>query len=310
MTGQLHVLSSRAVVGAFFKKLEEVSTAGWVDMVASKFTSNMPIETYAFLADSPVMKEKTSNYTKTTLGKSSFTLANKRFAAFLEVDEDDFRRDKTGQILTRVNELAVRAAQLPMRLLSASLNTSSGAGDLCYDGLSLYNASHVTLGGSSVNNIVTKTCTVTGVPTTAEAVDGMLSALVRIIGFPDDAGEPRNEFAQRFVAMCPPGQWAAVTAAVRNQYLQNAATNTLQNTGFEVIPIMNPRLTSTTKVNIFRADSDVKAMIWQDEVPAQLASLIEGSDYWTLNDARVYAAKRVCNGGSGRFDQTVQLVFA
>jgi phage major head subunit gpT-like protein len=306
MTGTLKGLGSRAIIGAFFKRLEEVTAASWIGSIATPFTSNQESETYTFLGDAPTMKEKVSNYTKEGLRRYEFTLKNKRFGAGLEIDEDDWRRDKTSQIMVRVNELAVRAAQLPQKLISDLINANGNA----YDGAAFFHdSSHVTASGAVVDNIVTQTAATGTSPTIAEATDGLLAAIQQMLGFKDDAGEPRNEFAQRFVVMCPPVMWAAIVGAIRNDFTSNGATNTLRNSGFQIDPVMNPRLTSTDSVFLFRADSDVKPFVWQDEVPTELRPLVEGSDYHTLNDARLYFAKRVCNAGYGRFDQAVKLQF-
>lgn len=306
MTGTLKGLGSRAIIGAFFKRLEEVAAASWINMIATPFTSNQESETYTFLGDAPTMREKVSNYTKEGLHRYEFTLKNKRFGAGLEIDEDDWRRDKTGQILVRVNELAVRAAQLPQKLISDLLNANGNA----YDGVAFYHdTGHVTKAGNTIDNIVTQAAATGTTPTIQEATDGLLQAIQTILGFKDDAGEPRNEFAQRFVVMCPVTQWAPILGAIRNDFTGNGASNTLRASGFTIEPVMNPRLTDQASVHVFRADSEIKPFVWQDEVPTELRPLTEGSDYHTLNDARLYFAKRVCNAGYGRFDQAVKLTF-
>jgi len=305
MTLNLKGLGSRAIIGAFFKRLEEAQTAGWTADVATMFNSNQESETYTFLSDSPSLTEWSSNRTAQSMKRFEFSVKNKKFSAGLQIDEDDLRRDKTGQILVRVNELAARAAQLPQRIISDLLIANGNA----YDGVAFYATTHKTESGATVDNIVTQTCTTSGVPTVAEAASGILSSITRIMSFVDDMGEPRNEFARRFAVMVPAALYGSVVGAIRNDFLTSGSSNQLMATGMEIVPYINSRLTSTTVAYVFRTDADVRAFVWQDEVAPMMSTLEEGSDFYTLNDARMFFAKRVCNGGYGRFDQTVRLTF-
>jgi len=305
MTLNLKGLGSRAIIGAFFKRLEEAQTAGWTADVATMFNSNQESETYTFLSDSPSLTEWSSNRTAQSMKRFEFSVKNKKFSAGLQIDEDDLRRDKTGQILVRVNELAARAAQLPQRIISDLLIANGNA----YDGVAFYASTHKTESGATVDNLVTQTCTSSGVPTVAEAASGILNSITRIMSFVDDMGEPRNEFARRFAVMVPAALYGSVVGAIRNDFLTSGSSNQLLATGMEIVPYINSRLTTATHAYIFRTDADVRAFVWQDEVAPMMSTLEEGSDFYTLNDARMYFAKRVCNGGYGRFDQTVRLTF-
>jgi hypothetical protein len=179
-----------------------------------------------------------------------------------------------------------------------------------FDGVAFYNSGHVTESGATINNTVTQTCTAGGIPTVSEAASGILTAITRIMSFVDDSGEPRNEFARRFAVMVPAALYGSVVGAIRNDFLTSGSSNQLLATGMEIVPYVNSRLTSASVAYVFRTDADVRAFVWQDEVAPMMSTLEEGSDFHTLNDARMFFAKRVCNGGYGRFDQTVRLTFA
>lgn len=306
MTGSLQGLGSRAIIGAFFKRLEEAQMAAWTSSIASMFTSNQVSETYTMLGDAPRLTEIVSNKLKQGLKRFEFTVTNKKFGAMLEIDSDDFRRDKTSQIMVRINELAVRAAQLPQRIISDLIIANGNA----YDGVAFFHDSgHVNENGDTIDNIVTQAAATGTLPTVAEATEGLLLAIQQILSFKDDAGEPRNEFAQKFVVMVPTVLWAPIVGAIRNDFTSNGATNTLRQSGFEITPVMNPRLTAVDKAFVFRADADVKPFVWQDELPTEVRSLEQDSDNYVLTDNLLYAVKRVCNGGYGRFDQACQLTF-
>lgn len=305
MTGTLKALGSRAIIGAFNKRLEEAMRAGWTSLLALQIASNQESETYEFLSDAPSLTEWGKQRTKTGVKNWEFSVKNKKFSAGLEIDEDDWRRDKTGQILVRVNELAARAAQLPQKILSSLIVANSNA----YDGVAFYHATnHKTLSGATIENAIQIAAATGTVPTNAEMETALLTAIEKLLGFVDDAGEPRNEFAQNFAVMVPTAMWKQLAAVLRNDFIAAGTSNSLKSTGFTISPIMNPRLAAPF-MYVFRTDSDVKPFVWQDEVPTIMQPLTEGSDYHTLNDARMYFVKRVCNGGFGRFDQTVRVEF-
>lgn len=306
MTGMLKALGSRAIIGAFNKRLEEVSQSSWLPTLALSIASNQEIETYDFLSDTPAMAEWVGNRTKQGLKVLEFSVRNKKFSGGLEIDEDDFRRDKTGQIMVKVNGLAARAAQLPQKIISGLINTNGNA----YDGVAFYHASsHKNLNNDTIDNAIQVAAATGTVPTAAEMETAILTAIEKILGWKDDSGEPRNEFAQEFTVMVPTTLWKQASAALKNDYVAAGQSNSIKAMGFTINLVMNPRLTSQVYMYVHRSDSDVKAFVWQDEVPTMMQPLTEGSDFHILHDKRAYFVKRVCNGGYGRFDQSCRVEF-
>jgi len=305
-SGNLKLLGNRAIIGAFNKRLDEVQQASWVASLAMMLDSNVETETIAFLSDAPAMKERGSNLPAKSVRPYSFTIVNKDFAAGLEVKEADVRRDKTDLIMIRARELAARAAQLPQKVLSSIIQLNGNA----YDGVAFYHASsHLTLNGDTVANAIQVAAATGTTPTNAEMETGILTAIESILGFKDDEGEPRNEFAQVFTVMVPVALWKQASAALRNDFIASGTSNSIKASGFTINLVMNPRLTSAVYMYVFRADSDVKGLVWQDEVMPVMESLVTGSEHTILTGQHLYLAKRTGNGGFGRFDQTVRVEF-
>ena len=301
MTGALKALGSRAIIGAFNKRLEEVTTASWVPSLAMVMPSNQEVETYEFLSDAPAFQEWASERIKRGLKPWDFAVRNKKFGAQLEIDEDDFRRDKTGQILIRTNDLAKRAAQLPQKVLSSLINTNGVA----YDGVAMWHASnHKNLNGDTIDNAIQVTAATGTVPTNQEVETAILSAIEKILGWKDDAGEPRNEDAKVFTVMVPSTLWKQANAAVKNDYPAAGTSNTLRSSGFTINLVMNARLSSQVYIYVFRADSDVKWLVWQDEVLPVMQY-----EFSVQKDMHYFPAKRIGNGGYGRFDQSCRVEF-
>jgi hypothetical protein len=304
-SGMLKALGTRVVKGAFNKRLEEVQTASWVPKLGMTITTDVETETLAFLSDAPAMKERGSNLPKKGLRPYTFSITNKDFSAGLEVKDSDMRRDKTGQIMIRAGELGARAAQLPQKVLSELIIANGTA----YDGVAFYATTHTTLAGNTINNALQVAAATGVIPTNAEMETAILTAIEAILGWKDDEGEPRNEFAQEFTVMVPTTLWKQASAALKNDYIAAGTSNSIKASGFTINLVMNPRLTNQAMMFVFRSDSDVKSLVWQDEVLPYMESLTEGSEYAILNSRFLFAAKRIGNGGYGRFDQAVRVEF-
>lgn len=306
-SGALKALGSRSIIGAFNKRLEEVSMASWVRDIALMITTDVETETIAFLSDTPKMRERvTDNLPEKGVRPYTFTVTNKDFSAALPVRSADWRRAKTDQITIRARELGARAAQLPQSVLSTLLINNGNA----YDGVAFYHATnHVNLNGDQVPNAIQVPAATGTTPTNAEMETAILTGIETIIGLKDDEGEPHNEFAQSFVVMVPVALWKQASAALRNDFIAAGTSNSIKASGFNIRLVMNPRLTSNVFIYIFREDSDVRALVWQDEVLPVMQSLTQGSEYEILNDRMLFVAKRSGNGGYGRFDQTCRVEF-
>lgn len=305
-SGTLKALGTRSIVGAFNKRLEEVTQASWVSQLAMMIDTNVETETIGFLSDTPMMRERVSGRPAKTLRPYTFSITNKEFSAGIEVKEADWRRDKTGQIAIRARELGARAAQLPQSVISQLIIDNGNA----YDGVAMWHATnHITQSGFVVNNAIQVAAATGTIPTDAEMATAILSGCKQIISFKDDENEPRNEFAKSFTLMVPVDLWPQAQAAIGNEFLAAGQSNTLRTSGLRINLVMNPRLTSSVLMFLFRDDSDVKALVWQDEVLPAMRSLTEGSEYATINSRFLFLADRTGNGGYGRFDQTCRIEF-
>ncbi len=101
-------LSSRAIIGEFYARLEQNDGAAWMGRISNLFQSNQESETYKWLGMAPAMREWVGGRQAKGFRENGITIANKRYEATLEVLLDEMRRDKTGQVMVRVAELAQR----------------------------------------------------------------------------------------------------------------------------------------------------------------------------------------------------------
>lgn len=280
----LKSLSSRAIIGSFYARLEVATAASWIGQLGMKFTSDQESETYKWLGMTPAMREWIGGRQAKSFRDDGITITNKKFEATLEVPVDWVRRDKTGQIMVRVDEMATRAVTHWQSLLSTLIINAESA--TCYDGQYFFDTDHSTGDSGSQSNDITvdisaMPATVHGTATapSPEEVRAMvLGGVEKILGFKDDRGEPMNELAREFVVMVPTTYFSAAAAALSNPIV-GGDTNVMTNLdGFRFTPVVNPRLTWTDKLAVFRADGTVKPFILQDEYDVKVGAVAEGSE--------------------------------
>jgi phage major head subunit gpT-like protein len=298
MSGQS--LSSRAIIGSFYHALEQNVGAAWIDPISMQFQSNQESESYKWLGMSPMMREWVGGRQAKGFRENGVIIANKKFEATLEIPVDWIRRDKTGQIMVRVNDLARRANAHWASLLSALIIAGEAA--VCYDGEYYFDTDHVEGDSGTQSNDISYDAVSTTAPTAAEMQTAILNSIQAIYGFKDDQGQPLNEDASSFLVMVPVPFLQAAGQALGAQVISstsNLITATGNLGGFSVNLAVNPRLSWTTKFATFRTDGDVSAFIRQEEEPISVAAIAEGSELEFTDDVHQYGIKAMRNVGYG-----------
>lgn len=294
-------LSSRAIIGAFYERLQQNVGTAWVDALSMLFTSDQESETYKWLGMAPAMREWIGGRNAKGFRENGITIANKKFEATLEVLLDELRRDKTGQIMVRVNEMADRANAHWAKLLSALIVAGESA--VCYDGQYFFDTDHAEGESGTQSNDITYNVANPTAPTAAEMEQIVLSAVSQILGFKDDQGEPMNEGATNFRVMVPVPFLGAAAAALKNPVIVDGAgsrTNTITNIGgYNFALDVNGRLGWTDKLMVCRADGNAKPFIRQQEQDLQVSAIAEGSELEFREDKHHYGIKAIRNVGYG-----------
>ncbi|MEO8153567.1 MAG: Mu-like prophage major head subunit gpT family protein [Rhizobacter sp.] len=288
------LLSSRAIMGMYFARLEVDPGVAWLNGVSNLFNSDQASETYNFLGQSPTMREWVGGRQAKGFSGQGVTIVNKHYEATIEVAKRDARRDKTGQIEARIQEFADRAQTHWASLVSVAI--LAGASTVCYDGQFYFDTDH-SEGKSGVQSnsisvdISTLAAQVHGVvaaPSVEEMQQAMLAGITQILSIKDDQGEPMNESARSFLVKVPPSLYMVAVAATSGlttaALQQNLNPNMIAN--FKIEVAMNTRLTAwTDKFAIFRTDSPIKGLIRQTEQDVELKAKAEGSEFEFDNDA-------------------------
>lgn len=287
------ILSSRAIIGMYYASLETNPGTAWIDGVSNMFNSDQASETYAFLGQSPKMREWIGGRQALGLPGNSLTIINKHYESTLEIAVKDARRDKTGQIMARVADFSSRAQTHWASLLSTLL--LNGPSTACYDGQFFFDTDHSEGDSGIQDNDITvdistfdSTRDVVTNPTAIQAQAAIVKAIAQILSFKDDKGEPMNENAMQFMVIVPIGLYIPMLAAI-NVLTTAAMTQNINPTvakpGMMIDVVMNPRLTWTDSFAVFRTDSPIKAFIRQSEMDVELKAKAEGSEFEFDNDA-------------------------
>lgn len=277
-------LSSRAIIGTFYQRLEVLTSASWIGGISMEFQSDQESETYKWLGMSPAMREWIGGRQAKGLRENGVTITNKLWEATLEIPVDWMRRDKTGQILVRVDDMASRAVTHWQSLLSGLI--IGGESLVCYDGQYFFDTDHAQGDSGTQSNDIT--VDISAVPASLhgtatlpspEELRAMVFAGVeKILGFKDDQGEPMNELARKFLVMVPLGWMTATVAALRNPVVGGDTNTVTSLDGYTFEVAVNPRLTWTDKLAVFRVDGSVKPFIRQEEFGVQVDAVAEGSE--------------------------------
>ena len=298
-------LGSRAIIGKFFAALEQYTGSSWIDLVSVLFDSDQESETYKWLGQSPVLREWIGGRHAKGFRENGITIVNKKFEATMDILCDWIRRDKTGQIQVRINELAQRAVGHYGGLLSTLI--LAGTSGLCYDGKAFFAATHTEGDSGTQKNLLTNAevaaldVTTATTPTVAEAIKAILGVIAYMLGIKDDQAEPMNSEAKNFLVMTSVTLWPYLVHAVMGEPSANESNvlKELKKQGFTVSVMANPRLTYTTQFATFRTDAPASALIRQEEEKITVGAKADGSEYEFDNDAHQYGIKAIRNVGYG-----------
>jgi hypothetical protein len=251
-------LTSRGILADLTQALSQGDGA-LVTAMARKFTSDQGSEEYAWLGQSPAMREWLGGRSAKDLREFSFSVANKEYEASIQVTVPELRRAKTDAIQIRINDLATRVNAHPYRLITNLI--VAGESNVCYDGQFFFDTDHAEFDSGTQDNDLTYAAATGTTPTVDEMRGAIIQAAQKMYGFKDDRGEPINENVRQFGVMVPMIYWAQAVEAVNLATVANGGQNLLQNMpncSFTVIP--NVRLDAagwTTKFATFAMDGDV-----------------------------------------------------
>lgn len=317
--GLYSTLDSRDIVADFYPRLEAEMENIWAAKISLTVPSDTETENYKWLGQVPALREWVGGRHEVPLNKYSMTLSNVEYEATLPIDVADLRRDKTGQLRVRVGDLARRTAthwnSLESTLIS---NGTAGNSGLCYDGQYFFDTDHDESGSNQSNDLTSSEVpasdvTTTAAPTATEAANIIVQTIGHIRTLTDDAGEPINQDAKRFMIMCTKGAiWAAFQNAVFQDNLgSNTVTNPvrgIQRDGYSFEVVLNSRITAADAIYMFAMDGNLP-FVMQEEVPVSTQLIGEGSEEEFKNKRHLFGVSATRAAGYAWWQSAVYLPF-
>lgn len=308
-------LSSRAIIGAYYARLETNPGMVWIDGISNLFNSDQSSETYNWIGQTPAMRAWIGKRQAKGFTGQGITIANTHYEATIEFAVKDVRRDKTGQITARMQEFADRGSTHWASLLSTLL--LGGASALCYDGQYFFDTDHSEGDSGSQSNKITVDISAlpaavhgsVTAPSVEEMQQSILAGIAQILGFKDDRGEPMNENAAQFMVVAPIGLYLTAVAAVSTLATAALQQNLNPNiiAGLRVDVQMNARLTWTDTFAVVRTDSPIKAFIRQTEQDIEIKAKAEGSEFEFDNNAWQFGIDAWRGVGYGHWQRACQV---
>jgi phage major head subunit gpT-like protein len=300
-------LTSRAVIGRFYRRLEEFAQAAWWTRLALHFASNQESETYRWLGMVPQVREWVGGRRVRPLRSKGLTIVNKTWEATIRVDADEQRRDKTGQMMVRINELARRVATHPNKLLTELM--VNGKTSICYDGRPFFDADHSEGNSGTQSNDISHDAATPTAPTDTEMYEAIVQGVAQLMSFQDDQGEPMNESAREFLVMVPMSFLSATLVALASQTVEGSSNPLAAREPFRVAWVANPRLTWNDRFALFRTDGSTRPFIFQEELPVQIQVLAEGSELEVNENQHQYGVKAIHEAGYGFWQDACLVTF-
>ncbi len=304
MSGQL--LTSRAIIGTFYKRLAATS-AGWAEDISFYQESDQASEDYSWLGAVPAMQEFNGGLNAKGLNENQYSIPNVEFEATLEILVKHLRRDKTGQLRVRINELARRAQGHWKALLTDLINKSEAT--ICYDGNYFFDTDHEEGDSGVQSNLITFDISSlptqhhgsTTAPSTGEFMHVVMGLIEKILSFKDDQGEAMNDDASSFMVMVPANLWGVGKSALGNDVIDGGDNNILkaETENMQIQLVSNPMIVANNAIDVYRTDGDVKPFIRQEEVKPTMAAIAEGSEMEITERKHLYTVEASRGVGHG-----------
>lgn len=277
---------------ALFRESFESTRTMW-PMFAMKTESSNASESYQWLGSLAALREWVDVKQIDELRGFDYTIPNLDWELTIGVDRNHIEDDQLGLYRPRINDLSVKAAQHPDKLLSAA--RAAGAATLCYDGQYFHDTDHVIGESGTFSNKLTGTGT-----TVAQLTADFRVARAAMMKFKNDKGEPFIDGAMLldranppFVMVVPP-DIQGVAEELLYATTISQTTNVLAGAAKLVVDV---RLTDTNDWYLEYTAGAIKPYIYQERKGANLVSLDNPN-----TTESVFMRKKFMYGVEGRWN--------
>lgn len=315
-------ITKAGIIGAFRATFEGALGGTWWPRIGMQFPSNNDSETYKWLGAAPAMREWIDGRQPTRFKGEGITIVNDYYESSVAIFKEELRRDQTGQIRLRIEEMARKAALHPGNLFTDAL--IAGKTTNCYDGEFFFDSDHEE-GASGVQSNLLTSGDVAALnvvdpnnPTPDEMVKAILGIINHFYTILDDKGDEFNGGAQQFLVMTPVTGTLFTSAleAVSANFLSVAGGGTRDNTlrQFNIDVVPNVRLGTVggwdDQILVFRTDASAAPLILQEEYALTEDFVGEGSEETFINRNLLFGIEWAGNAGYGYWQYAMHATFS
>lgn len=306
------VAKLRSLTAKFDNKVKATKT--FYSRLASVIPSDGADEEYGMLGSVPGIREWLGDREFHTPRALSFTLENKLWESSIAVQKTHMDDDRMKMYGTMFENLAVRAARHPDKLLLGTVvANAASASAISLDGQLFFDTDHAWGDSGTQDNDLTQNITLPASPTIDEFKTSAALALQAMLMFKDDKGELLHDDAvvgsdidgMQLLALVPINMLEVATKAFRSGItINNGETN---------VPIVIAEVAATPHFgaagvfwDLYRIDTPFKPYIFQAREP--LSRQMKGLDDIEWKDVK-FMTKARYNIGYGAWWNAVRTTF-
>lgn len=294
VTSDLVKSVSRGLKTLFMTTVNEGYQPMW-DQIATRVESDGPNETYAWLGESPGMREWKDERQAVGLTEYSYTISNKKFESTLGVDRTALEDEQYGQIRLRVQELAGKARIHYDKIVADALETNGVASD----GQNLIDTDHSTGASGTQSNK----------GTTALSATSFNAGRVALAGLKDDQGEKIG--ARATILMVPPDLEGTARSLLNAEMVSDGSGAGITNVWRGAATLLvNPWLTDANNWYLIDGTQTIKPLLLQIRTPIEFSSLTNDSEPGFMRDVFYYGTRARHNVGYGRWQSIYGAIVA
>jgi phage major head subunit gpT-like protein len=298
----MSALTTRAASGRYYKTLGDTKPAPVVEKLCTRLESGQSTEIHTWLSALPMWREWVGDINAWRQKAQTLSVLNKKYEQSITIAQEDFRLDKTGQIMMQMDMLAANEPELWYDLLVSFLQNAGAL--YAYDGQFFWSASHSDgLSGTCKNLLTSSEVSALNVGTaTAPTVAEMALAIMGVINYmqlmKDEQGRYMNRGAKEFVVLAAANAvGAAAQLAVTANRIDTGTGGSIDNplmalqnkVTVEILPELSAY---TDDFIVNRVDALVKPFIQQPQQGMKRFDVLgEGSEYAALHPDFLFSAK-------------------
>lgn len=230
--------------------------------------STTSIESYNWLGTVPTMKLWIDSRQHQAMYPFNYSLTNNHYEVTIDVDKDTFEDDKLGMIAPRISQLGMEVPRFVEYTAIQALDTGTTSGNNSYDGVTFYNASHLTGANAAQTNLYSAT----GVTLIALQADfsGAKSQMRRV---KDDQGRAMNLVPD--IALVPPELEQTMAQLLHAASIPSTSVAAMSNTFQGQADLaVSANLSSASAWHLLATKAGVwKPLIYQNRKPAEFVAV-------------------------------------